>query len=59
MSDDRTDRERIDDLDKRVRRVEVILEEIQNLLDRLMEGIRTVGGIYRKVTRNSRGDEEK
>jgi hypothetical protein len=53
MSDDnRTDRERIEDLEKRVGLLE-------SIIDKMLESLRTVAGIYRKVTRNSKGDEDK
>jgi len=53
MSDsDRTDKERIDDLEKRG-------SLLENVLDKVRERLRTVAGIYRKVTRNNRGGEDK
>jgi hypothetical protein len=52
MNDNRTDKERIDDLEKRV-------SLLESALDKLLESLRTVAGIYRKVTRSNKGDEDK
>lgn len=56
----KTVEERLNELESRVDRHDAILAGIQKFLDELAEGLRAVGGIYRKVTKkDNTGGENK
>jgi hypothetical protein len=59
MSDDRTDRECIEDLERRVGLLERRVGLLESIFNKVLDGLRTVAGIYRKVTRNNQGNDDK